>query len=318
MNGESNLGIFTRFGDLIIRAVSFLGMLILSIPKIPEKIRNMNTNRIQDKFDTEKMKENMSRIKSEVSGVADNYSGRKTVQTGESGNIQTSDESENVQIESGDIQTSNVSKSQDSDVILISGAFTSEEKERTVLTLQIASAAFIVFAILYVFNFLSFIIFLLLAVLTVGFVLYMLFNKVKKMYPKDFNAYRDFFLLYIAVGIVIALVSSNPSLLLAFSFQSLPSLSVLIYAIIAVVAVFLIFRIKYYRKYTYGTVLEAGENTAHVKVEYDIRSNVKPNIYLVENNKGAQIGDTVKLKIEERIISTGGNKPLQILEVYKS
>ncbi len=40
-------------------------------------------------------------------------------------------------------------------------------------------------------------------------------------------------------GVIIVLVSSIPSLVMAFSFQTLPSLSVLIYTIIAVAAVFL-------------------------------------------------------------------------------
>lgn len=289
------MGIFAKFGDLIIKTFSFVGMLILSIPKIPEKIRNINTDGIRDKIDTESVKGNISRIRNEVGGVKDDYTRQNVVQT---------------PVESGDHLG-------DSDTILISGAYTSEEKERTVLILQIASAAFIVISILHVFNFLSLILFLVLGGLIGAFVIYMLYNRVRKMYRKDFNAYRDFFLMYLAVGIVIALVSSNPNLIMAFSFQSLPSLSVLIYAMIAVIAVFLIFRIKYYRNYTYGTILEAGENTAHVKVEYDIRSNVKPSIYLVENKQGAMIGDTVKIKIEEKIISTGGNKPLEIMEVYK-
>lgn len=289
------LSIFTKFGDLIIRTLSFIGMLILSIPKIPEKIRNINTSRIRDKIDTETMKGNITRIRNEVGGAEDNYSRQVPVRT---------------PVESGD-------HLKDSDVILVSGTYTSEEKERTVLILQIASAAFIVISILYVFNLLSLIIFLVLGGLIGAFVIYMLYDRIKKMYRMDFNAYRDFFLMYLVVGIVIVLVSSNPNLIMAFSFQSLPSLSVLIYAIIAVAAVFLIFRIRYYRNFTYGTVLEAGENTAHVKVEYDIRSNVKPDLYLVENKQGAMIGDTVKLKIEEKIISTSGNKPLEIMEVYK-
>jgi uncharacterized membrane protein len=294
------LGIFAKFGDFIIKLFSFVGMLILSIPKIPEKIRNINTSGIRDKIDTESVKGNISRIRSEVGGVKDTYS-RENYSRPE--HVRTSGES-GVHLE-------------DPGVILISGTYTSEEKERTILILQIASAAFIVVSIFYVFNFLSLILFLILGGLIGAFVIYMLYNRVTKMYRRDFNAYRDFFLLYLAVGIVIVLVSSNPNLTMAFSFQSLPSLSVLIYAIIAVVAVFLIFRIKYHRNYTFGTVLEAGENTAHVKVEYDIRSNVKPDIYLVENRPGAVTGDTVKLKIEEKIISTGGNKPLEILEVYE-
>ncbi len=294
------MGIFAKFGDFIIKLFSFVGMLILSIPKIPEKIRNINTSGIRDKIDTESVKGNISRIRNEVGGVKDTYS-RENYSRPE--HVRTSGES-GVHLE-------------DPGVILISGTYTSEEKERTILILQIASAAFIVVSIFYVFNFLSLILFLILGGLIGAFVIYMLYNRVTKMYRRDFNAYRDFFLLYLAVGIVIVLVSSNPNLTMAFSFQSLPSLSVLIYAIIAVVAVFLIFRIKYHRNYTFGTVLEAGENTAHVKVEYDIRSNVKPDIYLVENRPGAVTGDTVKLKIEEKIISTGGNKPLEILEVYE-
>lgn len=289
------MGIFAKFGDFIIKIFSFVGMLILSIPKIPEKIRNINTSGVRDKIDTESVKGNISRIRSEVGGVKDTYSREDYAQT------------------SGESR----SHLKDSGVILISGTYTSEEKERTILILQIASAAFIVVSIFYVFNFLSLIIFLILGGLIGAFVIYMLYDRVTKMYRRDFNAYRDFFLMYLAVGIVIVLVSSNPNLVMAFSFQTLPSLSVLIYAIIAVVAVFLIFRIKYHRNYTFGTVLEAGENTAHVKVEYDIRSNVKPDIYLVENRPGAGAGDTVKLKIEEKLISTGGNKPLEILEVYK-
>lgn len=298
--------IFAKFGDLIIKLFSFVGMLILSIPKIPEKIRNINTSGIRDKIDTESVKGNISRIRNEVGGVKDTYS-RENYSRPE--HARTSGESGAHLEDSGDLE--------DPGVILISGTYTSEEKERTVLILQIASIAFIIISIFYVFNFLSSIVFLVLDGLIGAFIIYMLYNRVKKMYRKDFNAYRDFFLMYLAVGIIIILVSSNPNLVMAFSFQTLPSLSVLIYTIIAVAAVFLIFRIRYYRNYTFGTVLEAGENTAHVKVEYDIRSNVKPDIYLVENRPGAVTGDTVKLKIEEKIISTGGNKPLEILEVYK-
>lgn len=294
------LSIFTKFGDLIIRAFSFIGMLILSIPKIPEKIRNLNTSGIRDKIDTESMKDNISRIKKEVDGVKERYSGERNLKQEYTS---TSTESEELPKDSG--------------VILISGTYTSEEKERTILILQIASIAFIIISIFYVFNFLSTLIYIILGVLIGAFVIYILYDRVKKMYRRDFNAYRDFFLMYLAVGVIIVLVSSIPSLVMAFSFQTLPSLSVLIYTLIAVAAVFLIFRVRYYRNYTYGTVLEAGENTAHVKVEYDIRSNVKPDIYLVENRPGAVTGDTVKLKIEEKIISTGGNKPLEIMEVYE-
>lgn len=289
------MGIFTRFGDLIIKLFSLVGMLILAIPKIPQKLRGIDTDKIRQKVDSEKVKGNLSKIKEEVGNVKETYSGQK----------------QNIQRAPSEFKKDNGKR----DVLVVSGEFTSEDKERTVLHLQLASAAFIVFSILHVFNFLSFLLFILLGGLTVAFVLYVLFTRIKLMYPQDFNAYRDFFLMYLAVGVIISLVSGNSSLVMAFSFQALPSLSILIYAIIAVVIVFLIFRMRYYRNFTYGTVVEAGKNTAHVKVEYDIRSNVKPDLYLVENNVQATEGDTVKLKIEEKVLSTGGNKPLGIIEV---
>lgn len=270
-------------------------MLIISIPKIPEKIRNINTGQIKNKVDTEGVKQNLSRLKNEMDNVKVNYSS-KTVQPAHDAKPDY--------------------KVRESELITTGSKFTSEEKERTVLILQLASGAFIVFAILHIFNFINFFIFIILNGLIAAYILYTLFNKIKLMYPQDFNAYRDFFLMYLAVGVIIVLVSGNSSLVMAFSFQALPSLSVLIYAIIAVFAVFLIFRMRYYRDFTYGTVLEAGKNTAHVKIEYDIRSNVKPDIYLVENRIKAAEGDEVKIKIEDKVINTGGNKPLGIVEVF--
>ncbi len=61
--------------------------------------------------------------------------------------------------------------------------------------------------------------------------------------------------------------------------------------------------------------METGKNTAHVKIEYDIRSNVKPNLYLIENNPGALEGDLVKVKVEEKLLNTQGNNPIGIIEV---
>ena len=120
--------------------------------------------------------------------------------------------------------------------------------------------------------------------------------------------------MYVAVGIFLVLINTNSNFVMAFSFQMLPSLTVLIFAVIAVLAVFLIFRLRYYRNFTFGTVIEGGKNTAYVKVEYDIRSNVKPDIYIVENTVGAVEGDYVKLKLEEKLMSMSGNKPVTIME----
>lgn len=137
------------------------------------------------------------------------------------------------------------------------------------------------------------------------------------MYPVDFNAYRDFFSMYILAGIILVLVGSNPNFVMAFSFEFFPYLTILIFAVILSIAVFLIFRIRYHRDYTYGTVIETGDKMAYVKVEYDICSNVKPDMYFVDNQCGAVEGQEVKLKIKEKLLSTNGNKPVSIMEIIK-
>ena len=288
------MNIFAKFGELILKLIDIIGMLILAIPKIPQLIMNINTDDIKDKMDSEEIKENVSKITNNIniSGFKEAYNNQKQA-----------------------VQSTN--KREDSNPVYISGNFTSEEKESTVLHLQIAGAGFLVFSILEIFNFLSLTLFIILGGLTAAFIIYVLFTKVKLMYQEDFNAYRDFFLMYLAVGIILIIVSGNPSLTMAFTYQFFPSLSVLIYAVIAVVAVFLIFRIRYSRKFTYGIVMETGKNIAHVKIEYDIRSNVKPDLYLVENNQGAVDGDMVKVKVEEKLLNTQGNKPIEIIEVLK-
>jgi len=288
------MNIFAKFGELILKLIDIIGMLILAIPKIPRLIMNINTDEIKDKMDSEEIKENVSKITNNIniSGFKEAYNNQKQA-----------------------VQSTN--KREDSNLVYISGNFTSEEKESTVLHLQIAGAGFLVFSILEIFNFLSLTLFIILGGLTAAFIIYVLFTKVKLMYQEDFNAYRDFFLMYLAVGIILIIVSGNPSLTMAFTYQFFPSLSVLIYAVIAVVAVFLIFRIRYSRKFTYGIVMETGKNIAHVKIEYDIRSNVKPDLYLVENNQGAVDGDIVKVKVEEKLLNTQGNKPIEIIEVLK-
>jgi uncharacterized membrane protein len=293
------MNFFNKIGHYIIIAFNLVGMFILFIPKIPDKLRNIDSNEIRDKIDTENLKNNISRIRDDVG-----FDEKISRITG----------TENVHKSSRKPVTHKDDEKSDSGVIMIGGAFTSEEKERTILILQILSAAFVVVSILSIFNFTSFIIYLILGVIIVGYILYLLYNKVKLMYRNDFPAYRDFFLMYIAVGIILVLLNSNSNFVMAFSFQSLPSLSVLIFAVIAVIAVFLIYRIRYYRNFTYGTVIEGGKNTAYVKVEYDIRSNVKPDIYIVENRVGAVEGELVKLKLEEKLLSTSGNKPIRIIE----
>jgi uncharacterized membrane protein len=291
------MNIFGKLGYYIVLAFNLVGMLILAIPKIPEKLRNFDSNDIKERIDTENLKGNISRIRDDVgfdeklSQISNTENFTKTIRK----------------------TVNRDSEDSDSEVIIETGTFTSEEKERTILTLQLLSAAFVVVSILSIFHFVDSLIFIPIGAVMVGSILYLLYTRVKLMYRNDFPAYRDFFLMYIAVGIILVLLNTNSNFVMAFSFTLLPSLSVLIFAVVAVIAVFLIYRIRYYRNFTYGTVIEEGKNTAYVKVEYDIRSNVKPDIYIVENKVGAVEGEIVKLKLEEKLMSMSGNKPIKII-----
>jgi len=288
------MGVFGRFGDLIIKFFSLLGMIIMAIPKIPQKLRNVDRGHIKEKIDTENMREHVSKVKNNL--VENKIS--KTIVTNDTVPSDVTGET----------------KHEKSDVLLISTPFTSKEKEDTIFRLQLLSAGFLILSVLYLFNFFSIILYAILGILIGCYIVYLLYNRVKVMYGSEFPAYRDFFMMYLAVGIILVLVGTNSNLVMAFSLSYFPSLTILIFAVIAVAVVYLIFRIRYHRNFTYGVVIETGEKMAYVKVEYDIRSNVKPDIYVVENDYGASDGDTVKLKTEQKIFSNSGNKPVSVME----
>lgn len=285
---------FSKFGDLIIRIFSLMGMIIFEIPRIPQHIRNFNEKR--EERNREKIRRNVSRtpLMEEVP-----LKSETKIKVHEK-ELETTSDSENI---SGSVSSKGIITD-----------YSSKEKENTVLQLQILSAAFLILSIIYIFGYLEFNLYLVIGSLVAVIILYILFKRIKLMYPADFDAYRDFFLMYLVVGVILILISGNSTLMSLFSISLLPSLSIFIYALILVVAMFLIFRMRYHRNYTYGVVVEAGKKTAYVRVDYDIRSNVKPEIYIVENLIGAEDGDLVKLQVEEKLLSTGGNRPLSIID----
>ena len=77
---------------------------------------------------------------------------------------------------------------------------------------------------------------------------------------------------------------------------------------------FIGFRLKYGRNYTYGIVERVHGRMAAVRVGYDICSNVKAGIYLVENLVGAKKGNAVKLNVDRPMLGLRGSKVKAILE----
>jgi uncharacterized membrane protein len=288
--------IFSKFGDIILTLFSYTGSIVIGIIRLPSTLRKMDIKRTGpekiketvQKIDTEQISDKISDITSKV----DQKSSRKD---------DSHDLEENPSIDDGPIIIKNIN-------------FDSKEKEDNVLKLQIASGVFLIASVLFVFRFVSLLIYGIVGVMLIAFIVYTLYYKIKVMYPQDFNAYRDFFFLYVAVGLIMVLVGGNTALTMAFPFQIFPSFTLLIFAILAVGAVFLIFRMKYHRNYTFGEIIEAGNNTSHVKVDYDIRSNVKPDIYIVENNGFDVIEqEMVKIEIDGSAFNMKGNRPSKVI-----
>ena len=163
--------IFAKFGEMILRLFDIIGMIILGIPKIPEKLRGINADNLRNRVDNESFKENIIKIK----------------ETGLEAGVSKISEIRNTKNSIENVKEVTVSESS------LSGDFSSKEKERTVFTLQLTSLAFLVISIIYLFNFVSFIVYCALGIILVVYMAYVLHSKIKLMYPEDFNAYRDFF-----------------------------------------------------------------------------------------------------------------------------
>jgi len=295
------MGFFSRLGSAVIALFNLMGTAIFELVRLPGRMRRAASG----------LHEGISGV--EVDEILEKLHDR-TRKMGERIPSQHDDEVREIleEAQSHEIRI----PEDDAPIIIRTQRFDPAEKESAVLKLQIAASLFIVISIVYVFNFISILVFLPAAAILIALLLYILYRQIRVMYPGDFEAYRDFFLMYVAVGVVIILVSGNSALTMAFPFVFFPALTTLLFAVIAVAAVFLIFRVRYVRDYTFGEVIDVGENTSYVRVDYDIRSNVKPDVYIVENNGfNVEVHDTVKLAVEGSIMSMRGNRPVRIIGI---
>ena len=287
------MGFFSTLGEIIIKVFYWIGTIVIELIKLPGRIRSGDVKERIRGMEMGEMFRKAREMSSEI--VSQHAHGIGRIRGGE----------DKVQVD-------------DAHIMIRGARFEPSEKENTILKLQLSATAFIITSILYSFNLIPLIIFGSVGVLLIFMVGYILYYQVRIMYPDDFNAYRDFFIMYIMVGFFIVVVANNPAFSTSFFFTFFPSLSILLFAVIAVLVVFLVFRIRYYRDYTFGEVIEAGKNASYVRVDYDIRSNVKPDIYVVENNEfKVKENDRVKLAIEGSLFSARGNHPTKIIGIIR-
>ncbi len=185
-----------------------------------------------------------------------------------------------------------------------------EVKDYVILKLQISSMVFLLFAVLYIFNTLGKGKFIILGLISGLSSVYLIFITMKEHFDQDYNAYRDFFLSYLAMAMVLIIIKRiKPSVNFLF-----PYFHLVLASVIGVVAIDVLFKKKYGRDYTIGRVLVAG-SMATVKFNYDICASIKPGILLLENSIKAGEGDTVKLKVEKGFLNLKGSRVTEIVGV---
>jgi len=126
-------------------------------------------------------------------------------------------------------------------------------------------------------------------------------REVRKEFAEDFKAYQEFFYSYISISLLLAAVKAVKPNVNAFT----PYLHLVIISLIAVAVLSVGFKRRHGRDYTFGRVLKGGK-IATVKVNYDIRANVKPGIHKIERGKGLKKGAKVKLEVEQGFLNLKG------------
>jgi len=184
-----------------------------------------------------------------------------------------------------------------------------EPKDYAVLKTQLASLAFFVSSVLFIFGFFGPKVFLALAVISGGGSL-LLISSLREYFEQDFKAYRDFFAAYLGISVALVLIKAvKPVFSAAF-----PNLHLVVFSIMYIAALSFLFKRKYGREYTFGRVIEDGE-TLKIKVNYDIRASVKPCIAAFKNTVNAKKGDVVKLDTKKSFLNLRGSKIASIIEV---
>jgi uncharacterized membrane protein len=182
-------------------------------------------------------------------------------------------------------------------------------RDYVVLKAQVATLAFLFSAVLYVFGFLKATVFTLFFLVLGGYSLYLI-PKLQEYFTTDYNAYRDFFLGYLGIAVLLVLFKTAVP-----SFNPLfPNLHLVVISIAYIFAFSHFFKRKYGRGYTYGRVIESG-NPVKVKFNYDIRASVKPGITRLENVVNAGEGEVVRVEVVKSKFNLKGCKAVKILGV---
>lgn len=184
------------------------------------------------------------------------------------------------------------------------------QNDYTVFKLQLLSTLFLVITTLFIISALGgqkYIVFGGVLLVTTLFILATTVNQDFEDYP----AYRDFFLSYFLLAIVLAAIKlKKPFVTTGFPFIHFAAV-----AVVGAGAIYAYFNHKHGRAYTYGQVVLLQNTNVDVKLNYDIRSNTKPQTVQLRNTMNAREGDIVKVRVEKGAFSIRGSRPAEIIGV---
>ncbi len=152
----------------------------------------------------------------------------------------------------------------------------------------------------------------------IGYLTYLTPTQLKPAFKRDYPAYRTLVILSIIFSLAIVFsrkfLMGRLVLIPKFPYPNL--IPVILILGIFLVAIML-FRVKYGRDHTYGTVQKTKGDKAVVKIKYDLKSNVKNGIYLLETLEKVEQGDKVKVAVDRPLLGIRGSEPKTILEKTK-
>lgn len=140
-------------------------------------------------------------------------------------------------------------------------------------------------------------------------ILFITLYQVKKNFPEKLLKYSMIFTILYAVSIAV------PFLLMDYATPMTPTgINTVLFILIGVLVLFIGLRAVTSRKGVRAEVLLSNEEIAVIQPEYDLVSGVKPSKYVV-NNKGAEEGDEVQVKLSKTPFKKP--RPKKIEEVVK-
>lgn len=182
-------------------------------------------------------------------------------------------------------------------------------RDYMVLKAQMATLVFLFISVLFVFGFLGGKFYAFLFLLLGGYSLYII-PRLKEHFTRDYNAYRDFFLGYLGIAVLLVVIKTAKPAFNPF----FPNLHLVIISILYIVLFSYFFKSKYGRDYTLGRVIEGG-SIARVKLNYDICASVKPCVVSLSNEAKVKEGDMVKVMVEKSAFNLRGKKAVRIMGI---